>query len=115
MVRIHHLPPSSRPLRSLQYFSNFQCSANCLASLAVSEITAPCLGEEKFVAFITPSLKYPSLVKVLKSVVSLKPMLLGCKPKTSYINTHLFSPLRFQIFGASQPTVSGSTFAGSKT
>ena len=47
----HQHPPA------IQYFFSPQWSASRLASAAVREMTAPCLGEEKFVVFITPSLK----------------------------------------------------------
>ena len=52
-----------------QYFLSFS------ASFLVMWITAPCFGEEKLVAFITPSLKRPRSLKFTKSVVSLKPKL----------------------------------------
>ncbi len=57
--------------------SEFHFLANLLASFLVIWITAGCLGDEKLVDFITPSLKRPKSLKLTKSEVSLNPKLCG--------------------------------------
>src|SRR6187402_1175383 len=59
------------------FISIFQLSAMRCASFLVIWMMPGCLGIEKLVAFMIPSLKRPRLVNVIKSIVSLKPKLCG--------------------------------------